>query len=264
MPTGAYYLQYFNYSHAAPRPPAAQVTQYAYCSVDTQPADTVVSWTIPSSLYSLIIEEIDENSHLIDLSAETAVKDAEVRANYALSFLADDGVMYFGEAIDITTEVPQGLLSSHMKVRRFSGHLPSALTLPAVFEQERLLFPNDPDTWQCGREYKYKLVDTFGEDCPGVRIQERYTTPIPSGFHANGVSEFWITVLDPANKRAWFHDTDWIRYAWPPSTNQPPNIVLQHQYYAGNTATTGTSGVPLQLFTMTLIAGKPGAVIHSP
>jgi len=267
----AWFLEYFDYSHLdypVDPPEGFQKTQRAICSVPSQPDNTIVTWTLPN-IYSYFLT-LDPHAQAIDLHAQGPFQNDQVKAHYELSYVASNGLTYFGDCDDdtATTPLPSSGPSSTPKymVSRVSGHKPGSLT--KIFEQD--WYPQHaPQDYYAGKRFNYQLKDTFGEVFPGVWVQERFTIPpggLPPGFTVN-TTQYWVTRLlglSASKPVGSFNEFDWIRYNWGPTIN--PNwqtIQLTHNYWA-SAKDTLIGGINMGAYTFIITPGKPGTVVQNP
>jgi hypothetical protein len=120
--------------------------------------------------------------------------------------------------------------------------------------------PGPAGYWRCGSRYWYKLLDTFGQPCPGVWVQERFTSPLPPNFNVNTDKQYWVTVMSPAGV---FHASDELWYSWaiqPPEA--APTYTLTHEYFAATESVT-VGGISLGVYQFDLAPGEPGVVTQT-
>lgn len=256
-------MQYFGYTHAQPTPPGFQATQGQQATVSMQPEDTLVVWTYPNCYSAAALAHGGQpNLHSIDLHAESAFLGAVISANFSLSFTDVDGGHHSGTATDRTNDyvVTKGPTQGTKRINKVSGHMPHQ----AIFYSSVPYTPSGLEAGQpwCGSALRYKLLDTFGQPCPGVWVQERFTTsPLPPNFMTNQLAgTFWTTNIYGV------FGTDNIFYKWAavsPGGELPEPYVLVHHYWAA-TQDFLAGGIDLGPFTMTLRPGFPGTATHTP
>lgn len=168
--------------------------------------------------------------------------------------------------------------SNGIKYACFVTHRPASLT-PLGDPPNPFDFGGFPD-YQARVDFLL-LTDTLGQGMPGVWVQERWPEGVPSGFSVNVEGEHWWTRRAgniPASHSVFGnHDfgdygqhgvmgPDWlyilVEYWIDPIHGNP--FSLEHEYYAGTTATS-TSAVPaIFLVSFELKFYDDGSITHGP
>lgn len=176
------FVEYFGYDHSASVPANTQLTQDGHASVPLQPngspwapgATTVVSWTVPSGLWSATIAS-SPHAETISLAAQAASSGSVVSCSYAATY--DDG--YSGVQTltvgDDTAETPDPRDKDNLTLtNQVSGHLPDTTGIDSYAIVA--LTPWFTGGASAGRDYTMNLLDSDGALFPGVWIQERFVS----------------------------------------------------------------------------------------
>ena len=279
----AFYMTCYGYPHDPNQHTVGQLdqlTQGVKLAVLDQPPGTTVTWELPPLTYTgnplTQTHGAGDHTRIVNVDAEGAFQDKAPKAHFSYSDPEIPGGPFTYEDDSADTRVPSAKDNAPL-VYQISGHQPGkligAVGPPLVNDPTPTLSYRPPDqgaaSWTDYTEYTYLLVDAYGAQMPGVKVQERFTTQVPSSFSHNDVNQTWLTSclskisIDSHNfardlRDGLFDKTDKLWFQWPDLN--PPEFDATHVYYAGTLDPNprATSGVFLGEYTIQYIPGTPG------